>query len=222
MEYPAHDKYALLYARYLTPNRTAQMLDMCGPLSGKYVLDLCGGGGRASREALARGAIGVLLVDESYPMCRNVGNQQLGVLHADLESALEAPLATVIDAQEGVPFDAAICQQAINYWFDADLIADLHKQLQPGATFVFNTFNEPPPFFPVPKQYEFAGRQYLELSWRTSERIVEHVQVCEGLPAHTTRFKWITPEEFRAVLEPHFVAEEHRDGKTSIWRCVAR
>ena len=222
MNYPTHDKYAVLYARYLTPGRTAQMLDLCGSLEGKYVLDLCGGGGRASHEALARGAAGVLLVDESLPMCRDVAQDRLHVLNADLESTLEVPLTTLLGNQGGVPFDVAICQQAINYWFNEDLIALLRKQLKPGASFVFNTFNEPPAPFPEPKVYEFEGRRYLELSWQTSKQLVEHVQVCEGLPPHTTRFRWISPEQFKAVLEPHFMAKEIRDGKTSIWRCVAQ
>jgi SAM-dependent methyltransferase len=221
MDYPAHDKYAVLYARYLTMERTRQMLDLCGTLAGKYVLDLCGGGGRASREALARGAAGALLVDESLPMCRNASDDTLHVLNADLESSLEGPLTTAIKEQGGVPFDVAICQQAINYWFDADLIGLLRQQLKPGASFVFNTFNEPPPHFPVPKTYEFEGRQYIELSWRTSEHHVEHVQVCEGLPTHTTRFRWISPDEYKSVLAPHFITKEIREGRTSIWRCVA-
>jgi hypothetical protein len=36
------------------------------------------------------------------------------------------------------------------------------------------------------------------------------------------RFKWVSPAQFRAALEPHFVVEEYREGRASIYRCTAR
>lgn len=214
MDYPKHDQYAKIYARYLAPGRTEQMLDLCGPLTGKTMLDLCGGGGRASRAALSRGASSVMLVDESYPMAGAVQEKDLTVWVGDLKSVLKAPLL-----KEG--FDVAFCQQAINYWFSAALIKQVHRQLKPGAVFVFNTFNEAPPSFPVPKSYEYDGRKYMELSWLSAPNTVEHVQICDGERVHTTQFQWITPERYRQVLSPYFEVEEIRAGKTSIYRCTA-
>lgn len=215
MDYPSHDQYAKIYARYLAPGRTEQMLELCGDLTGKYMLDLCGGGGRASRAALSRGAAGVTLVDESLPMSMDASAPGLAVFHADLKSTLTGPVA------QGV-FDVAFCQQAINYWFEEDLIAGVHRQLKLGGIFVFNTFNEPPTTYPNAKTYEYNGLRYVELSWRSSERMVEHVQICEGEPVHTTRFQWITPQEYQEVLGRYFDVEEIRENKTSIYRCTAR
>lgn len=217
MEYPKHEQYARMYARYLVPGRTDQMLELCGDLSGKRVLDLCGGGGRASRAALARGAAEVTLLDESMAMCQDIypGEGRLRVVVEPLEHRLDISFYK--------PFDVAICQQAINYWFNKELVARLRKNhLKQGSVFVFNTFNEAPPTFPSPKAYVCEGRNYLELSWLTPSGMVEHVQVCEGEPVHTTKFQWISPEEYREVLSPFFTVEELREGKTSIYRCVAK
>lgn len=216
MDYPKHALYETLYARYLAPGRTEQLLALCGELAGRRVLDLCGGGGRAARLALQAGACEVVLVDASPAMTRELAETPgLNVLIAQVECALHAPLSEA-------PFDAVLCQQAINYWFDPALFAPLRAQMAAGGVFVFNTFWDAPGSYPVPKEYVYEGRRYLELSWMSSAATIEHVQVCEGLAPHTTRFQWVSPEAFRAALEPHFLVEEYREGKTSVYRCVAR
>lgn len=216
MDYPQHSLYEVLYARYLAPGRTGQLLDHCGSLDGRAVLDLCGGGGRASLEALRRGARHVTLVDESIPMSAHLaGEPGLHLYHSAVDHALMSRLP-------GGPFDAVVCQQAINYWFDATLMPLLALHLAPGGRFVFNTFWDAPAFMPSPKQYTHEGRQYLELSWRSDARTIEHVQVCEGLAPHTTRFQWVSPEEFEAALAPLFNVVEHREGKTSVYVCTLR
>jgi SAM-dependent methyltransferase len=216
MDYPVHVHYALLYARYLAPKRTEQLLDLCGDLTDAHVLDLCGGGGRASLEALRRGASHVVVVDESVPMSQHLRHTPgLRLVHESVEEALESPLATQ-------PFNAVICQQAVNYWFAPALLAQLHRQMAPGSVFVFNTFWREPAAYPVPKEYVHEGRRYLELSWRTESNMIEHVQVCEGLPPHTTRFMWVTPEQFHQTLQPYFTVQEYRDEATSVYQCTAR
>lgn len=215
MDYPQHDHYELLYARYLNPGRTEQLVQALGPLRGKRVLDLCGGGGRAALEALRRGAQTVTVVDESSPMSA----------HLEFEPGVELVLRNVATylcsfAQSNY-FDGVVCQQAVTYWFDAELVSLLRACMQPGARFVFNTFWDQPPLFPHPKSYEFEGRKYLELSWLSNHNRVEHVQICEGYEPHTTSFKWVSPEEFNRVLTPHFSVSEVRDGKTSVYICTA-
>lgn len=216
MDYPAHSLYEVLYARYLKPGRTEELLKLCGDLRDARVLDLCGGGGRAATLALEMGARAVTLVDESSPMSAHL-SQIPGI------SLVQRDVATYLQsfAMEAA-FDAVICQQAVTYWFCAELMTDLRHCMKPGARFVFNTFWDEPARFPIPKQYEYAGRQYLELSWRSDEKTIEHVQVCEGHAPHTTRFQWVSPEEFHRALEPWFSVEELRDGKTSVYVCTAR
>lgn len=216
MDYPQHSVYEVLYARYLAPGRTAQLLDFCGPLEGFHVLDLCGGGGRATLEALRRGAADVTLVDESVPMSHHLaGDARIHLAHMPVAQALRQWFA----AQA---FDAAVCQQAVNYWFDPTLFPILASHMKPGARFVFNTFWDAPASMPIPKVYTYEGRRYLELSWRSDERTIEHVQVCDGLAPHTTRFQWVTPQQFHAALSPHFDVAERREGKTSVYVCTVR
>ena len=216
MDYPQHDHYALLYARYLSPGRTEQLVQALGPLQGKQVLDLCGGGGRAARQALQLGAQAVTVVDESAPMSAHLAAVPgLTLVLRDVATYLHSFAPTR-------QFDGVVCQQAVTYWFDAELVPLLRDCMKPGAKFVFNTFWDAPPPFPQPRSYEFDGRRYLELSWRSDEHTVEHVQVCEGHAPHTTRFKWVSAEAFACALAPHFDVQATRDGKTVIYCCTAR
>jgi len=52
--------------------------------------------------------------------------------------------------------------------------------------------------------------------------VVHHVQCREGYRPHLTSFLWISPEEFKELLEPYFYAQETVEGHTSIWKCVRR
>ena len=216
MDYPPYSLYELLYARYLQPKRTRQLLELCGDLHGKVLLDLCGGGGRASRMALQMGASRAVLVDESADMAaRSLEYPDIYTKLLDVESAL---LPGVLG---DAPFDAVLCQQAVNYWFKPELAPALHRATKTGAKLVFNTFWEAPPTMPAPKSYEYEGLAYLELSWRSAPAFIEHVQVCKGLAPHTTRFQWIEPETFHRSLSPWFDVQELREGKTSVYCCTA-
>ena len=212
MDYPAHATYAVLYARYLRPERTRHLLGLAGDVRGKTLYDLCGGGGRLSALALQAGA-SVTLVDESAAMA---GAQPLPGLQVRVETVDHA--LRVLP-----PADVVVCQQAVNYWLDCDSAWDLAGVVRPGGLFIFNTFNTKPERTPQVKTYAFAGRQYVEVSQLVCgdrSETVEHVQVCEGLAPHTTRFRWIAREQFRQWLEPYFVCDELVDGATSVWRCV--
>ncbi len=213
MDYPSHETYERLYARYFQGNRTAQLVALAGPLAGKQVVDLCGGGGRLSAAVLAAGAAGSLIVDESGPMASAA---PLGV------TVRIRPVFQWLQAAPDASVEVAFCQQAVNYWLDAVCAAQLGRVMKPGGVFIFNTFNRKPPAVPVLKQYELQGRAYVEASWLSGGDWVEHVQMCEGEPPHTTRFRWISPEQFRTMLQPWFELEELVDGAATVWRCVRR
>lgn len=210
MEYPGHAVYRKLYARYFQGERTQQLVEALQTVAGLTVVDLCGGGGPLSRALLSAGAASVTLVDESTAMVQEVP-PNITVRTTDvLEWLFRTPNAS---------FDAAVCQQAVNYWLEDLAVAQLARVLKPGARFAFNTFNRKPAAAPTVKQYELDGLKYAEASWLIAGDMVEHVQMCEGEPAHTTRFKWLSPEMLREMLEPYFACEEHQDGPTSIWFC---
>ena len=210
MKYPDHVTYARVYARYLTGKRTSQLLDAAGPLADKDVLDLCAGGGRLSLMAQERGAR-VTAVDSSPDMAEG------------LPPGVRSFIQDVPDWLQlsGSPdmFDAVFCQQAVNYWLTPTLAETLSHVIRPGGLFVFNTFNRKPSPVPTIKQYALEGVQFVESSWLSAGNQVEHVHMREGEPPHTTRFSWISPEQYSEWLSPYFEAKEHQEGATSLWVC---
>lgn len=211
-----HEDYEYLYARYLSQKRTDQLVELCGDLQGRKVLDLCGGGGRASIGALAAGAASATVVDKSPGMSGHLANTEVKLSLMEVDIAISTP-----GFFDDAPYDAIICQQGVNYWYQPRHAEMLHLLLQPGGRFVFNTFNECPKDMPTPKCYELGGRRFIELSWLVGD-LVEHVQICEGRAPHTTRFRWIPPEQFHSSLQPYFDVHEIREGKTSVYRCIAK
>lgn len=210
MDYPHHSTYARLYARYLAPERTEQLLDLAGPLAGAKVLDLCGGGGRLARAAARRGAR-VMLLDQSAPMAGESGVQWH---QASVEEALVSAAGPFREV-----FDVVFCQQAINYWLTEMTARQLAMHMAPGSRFIFNTFNKKPTTVPVVKAYAHDGLRYVESSHLVGDT-VHHVQICEGMAPHMTAFAWISPGQLRAWLGPYFALTEHLDGATSVWVCV--
>ena len=213
MPYPEHTTYHRLYERFFQTERNEQLLAPAGNLEGKNVADLCGGGGRLSRAALARGAR-VTLVDESVPMTQ-AAPAGITVVYRDMVTWLQS-------FGMGPEFDAMFCQQAVNYWLSREVVSDLADRLKPGGVFVFNTFNRKPPEIPKVLQYEVDGVSFVEVSWLTKAGMVEHVQVREGEPPHTTRFKWISPEDYRAWLGSDFDLHEEVMGGSSVWTCTKK
>lgn len=213
MPYPEHDVYRHLYARYFQGNRTEQMVALAGDLRGKNVVDLCGGGGRLSELALAGGAR-VTLVDESAGMAAAVSP---GITRVFRD--VQTWLASFCGAAE---YDVMFCQQAVNYWLTQDVVDDLADAIKPGGVFIFNTFNRKPSRAPTLKQYELEGAKFVEASWLSGEDTVEHVQMREGEAPHTTRFRWISPEQYAEMMGLRFSMLETRDGASSIWHCTRR
>jgi ubiquinone/menaquinone biosynthesis C-methylase UbiE len=213
MDYPSHRVYRKLYARYFQGERTQQLVESLQTVAGLTVVDLCGGGGRLSRALLLAGADSVTLVDESADMVEEVPPTVIVRISGVLDWLLRTPRAS---------FDAAVCQQAVNYWLEEVSVMQLARVLKPGARFAFNTFNRKPASTPTVKQYELDGLKYVEASWLIADDMVEHVQMCEGEPAHTTRFQWLSPEKLHKMLEPYFECEERQDGPASLWLCTRR
>lgn len=210
MDYPHHSTYARLYARYLAPERTEQLLDLAGPLAGAKVLDLCGGGGRLARAAARRGAR-VMLLDQSAPMAAASDVQWYQSSVEDALVSFSGPFREV--------FDVVFCQQAINYWLTEKTARQLAFNMAPGSRFIFNTFNKQPPAVPLIKAYEYEGLHYVESSHLVGDT-VHHVQICEGMAPHMTAFAWLSREDLTRWLAPYFTLTEHVEGATSVWVCV--
>lgn len=223
MEYTMDwETYQLLYKRYLDPDKTKRLLSFVD-VKGKMVADLCAGHGRMSEEAVAQGAKTVFAVDlnptiTSFSKCF----PQAIPLNKSVQDFLMFMKGTP------VKLDVAICQQAVNYWFNSDALDLFEGVVSEGFSLVFNTFNECPSKEIQSINYEIDGRKYEEIFYTSEEPVVgfevasqtrvHHVQICEGLAPHVTSFIWISPDNIKAILSLYFVdVVEHKIGKTSIF-----
>jgi ubiquinone/menaquinone biosynthesis C-methylase UbiE len=197
--------YELLYKRFLARD-SYELLEMANLQRYGTLLDLCTGPtARASICAINRiGAGLVVAVDESprmlgpFPVAniRDGGyfNPHRATVHQYLKHA-------VIETQR---FDAVVCQQGINYWFNQDDLLRLSYIINPEGVFVFNTFNKRPvEEAPIIKKYEIDNNKYIEHSIMFGKTIF-HTQIIENVIQHSTHFEWIEPNEFKTVLKRCF------------------
>lgn len=216
-KYPDHQTYRELYARYYSGRDVAELLQRLEPLWGMRVLDICGGDGRLALAALEKCARDCELVDAAAPMVPNeVRKHPLITVHIDI-----VHVALFYMYSRGVSFDRVVCRQAVNYWLDEATAGFVANVLRPGGIFVFNTFNQKPPEKPRVLQYPLDGHEFVEVSWVVGDT-VHHVQVRDGMEPHCTAFRWISPEQFRKLLEPYFEIHEEQREKTSLYRCVKK
>lgn len=220
--YPEGHLYEALYAKYIHKRPVTDLVDRAGDIRDKRVLDICCGTGRLMKECIARGAT-VVGVDASADMTASLckwlkENAPQHFLHiTDIGAFLMQKVGS-----PGTPrYDMVFCRQAVNYWLYGEYAALLARCIIPGGKFIFNTFSKEVGEVPVVKEYEFQQAKFVEVSWREAN-IVHHVQIREGLPPHTTKFRWISPSKFKEMLSPHFDIEVVSDGGTDIYICTRK
>ena len=219
MKYPKHDVYEKLYAKYLDPESLKILMDLAGEdMTGKRVIDVCGGTGICTEEALRRNAQRVMLVDGEFDMVPDsiALKDKVTVLINDVEMAL-----TVL-GRYGVRYDIAVCRQGINYWFNAASVALLAELIKPGGVFVFNTFNTRPSETPKIKQYHHRGVSFTEISYVDMTNMVHHVQIREDMEPHVARFQWLSPKSFDLYLGKYFNIEKITRNRTDYYRCIRK
>ena len=219
MKYPKHNVYEELYAKYLDPESLKILMDLAGEdMTGKSVMDVCGGTGICTEEALRRNAQRVMLVDgESDMVPLRVSNLDKVTVHiAEMRMALIS-LSNLFGK-----YDIAVCRQGINYWFNAGNLTFLTSLIRPGGVFVFNTFNTRPSETPKIKQYHHKGVSFTEISYVDPTNMVHHVQIKEGMEPHVARFQWISPESFDLFLGKYFEIEKTTRNRTDYYRCVKK
>jgi len=214
MDYPNRETYRVLYKRYLDEERVDQMISKALNLNCKSsVLDICSGGGRLARKIVRDINCKVLMVDKSEDMMdlkynSKFCNYYVGTIKHFLHF-------------RKLKFDAIFCQQAINYWFDRNVIEKISSCMFSGGYFIFNTFSDKPSTEPTTKEYQIDGLSYIETSWLVGN-VVNHVQICEGYPPHYTKFKYISKNEFLSVLRMYFDVNVEKDGSTLIFTCIKK
>lgn len=219
MKYPKHNIYEELYSKYLDPESLKILMDLAGEdMTGKRVMDVCGGTGICTEEALRRNAQRVILIDGESDMVPHRVSQldRVTVLIDKVRMAL-----TVLGRTK-VQYDIAVCRQGINYWFNAMSVSLLAALIRPGGVFVFNTFNTRPSETPKIKQYHHKGIAFTEISYVDQTNMVHHVQIREGMAPHVARFQWIAPESFDLFLGKYFKIEKTTRNRTDYYRCVKK
>lgn len=216
-KFPDYETYEELYAKYLDKG-FSNLLDGVS-LRGKVVADLCCGGGRIAEHVLENGAAHVACVDVSEAMLKGVERRLENYSRARYGIYNESVADFCSNDELCDTFDLVVCQQAINYWFNGDVLSNLYEMMRTGSMFVFNTFNTRPGGIPVVREYDYNGRTYVEVVSCVND-IVYHYQSGAQLPSHSTTFKWIEPDTFRMVLNDIFPqVSDSVDGNTTVYTC---
>lgn len=216
-EYPDCETYKALYKRFYDGRQPAELLDLAGNLKDKIVLDICAGDGRLSLEAIKRGASRVFFIEKEEKMfskeLRNAVDKNTYEISPHIGSAKK-----ILRELRMGHFDIAFCRQGVNYWLNESTAKSVADVVMNQGLFIFNTFNAQPSEKPILKTYELDGKKFGEVSWLVGDT-VHHVQIREGLPPHTTSFRWLSPEYLKKILSPYFNIQLIVDGSTSIYRC---
>ncbi len=195
--------YDEIYAPWLA--NPGQLLDLCNWQPGMTLLDLCGGTGAVSREAIRRGADpdDITLIDLS-PRAHNLGIRQW---------VYSAEMLRHVDLRAN--FDRVVMRQAVGYLDFSSLaptFEGVRRHLAPAGKFAFNAFVAPRRFVRVRGQHLEAG-----FAWG---RTVWHLQTV-GLKWDLSRFQWHTGSELHmaAIAAGFGLVETNHDSKSLRFLC---
>lgn len=196
------DKYDDLYARWL--EKPGDLLDLAGYKPVMYLLDLCGGTGVVTREAIRRGSEpqNITLWDKN-PRLPLPGVLQIAGDAKHLPGPLHGP------------YDVVVCRQAVAYLDVTPVFAGVRQLLKTGGVFVFNSFVRPKWAW---KSYTYDGARFIEASGWIGKWVL-HLQWCRGGGFDVSLFQWHREEELRGALVG-FDVEVTRSERGLRWRCT--
>jgi len=201
------EKYDKLYARWLESPGT--LLDLGGyDPKADSLLDLCGGTGAVSLEALRRGGDKnkVCLLDLN-PRCPDSRVWQItGNVNMEQRWADSYDLTLVV------------CRQSMGY-LDLFCVGYVVAQmLGIGGRFVFNTFEEPRWKL---EPYSYQGHWFLEAAWSLGTHVF-HVQAAPGVGLDLTHFRYWTEEDVREAMDFWFTIKLVQEGHSLRWLCTRK
>ncbi|MCK9556142.1 class I SAM-dependent methyltransferase [Candidatus Pacearchaeota archaeon] len=193
-----YEQYVILYAKYLDNKNFESILgDTIKRKKDIVCLDLCGGTGDLSEFLLNKlQTKKVWYVDENSNMIRS------SLIPHRLIKITYASVRNFIFLLNNWEYDVVVCKQAINYWFNEEIIKQLHKSIKKHGILMFNTFTNIPETYSS-KKYTYNNRNYFELNTVSKNNIIMHTQHCEDL-IDTNSFPYISEKEFKDVLEKYF------------------
>lgn len=190
--------YDQIYAPWLS--NPGQLLDLSGWRPEMNLLDLCGGTGAVTREAVRRGAnpMSIVLLDLN-PRARDLG------LKAHLQRRAESL------GEEMLPFrfDRVVMRQAVAYLDPSILVQTfrgIRNHLNPRGQFAFNTFSQPRWFARRKGQHFEAGAYWGRTVW--------HLQTARR-GWDLSKFHWFTEDDLTAAIWSagfHFMESKHEGG----------
>lgn len=241
MRYPNHTTYEKLYARFINQENLKRMFDLVKDkmqFNGSMFFDICCGNGRASIEAAERGFGRFCLLDQESAMIpedikwriskktkNNLGFLEVYIYCEELNSFLKnrpkkffSPF--IWSKKKKLGYDLAMCEQAINYWASRGNFELLKEYIHPNGYLVFNTFNQQPPTKEkaLIKNYNIGTDSYMEISWLDGED-VKHIQILNEEDSHFTKFKWLSKDKLKDLLNGIFNFEIFTFNKTDIYVC---
>jgi len=217
------DKYDQLYARWL--DNPDIPLIMTGWEPGQTLLDLCGGTGVVTREALRQGADpdDVVLVDLN-PRCSAEGVRQIQGNLNDPVGILERVSARGPRTPRDLRghFDVVICRQAMAYLdLDETWFRWLSTHMRPGGRFMFNMFRWPEETARWAfHRYNYEEGEYFEAALTLFGRVY-HLQVRQGAGFDITSFRCYREGHILKMLDKAgFDVAVHRRERSLRWVCT--
>lgn len=207
------NSYETLYARWLENPGT--LLDWGGYDVAKHtrMLDLCGGTGAVSQEALRRGATRVWLLD----LNPRTADKRIVTICDRAESLLGGPFDAFSPFGwegdlRGTPlFDFVVCRQALGYLDLPKVAKALASVMAPGADFVCNAFIKPKWAL---RPYRYNERWFLEASGFLGRKVF-HLQVT-ATDFDVTVFRWHSGDEVVDAFSDDFTLQKLDASATSL------
>ncbi len=198
------DTYDRLYSRWL--DRPGALLDWAKFKHTDKLLDLCGGTGAISKEALERNAKQVWLLDLN-PRIKDPRIEPITCRAEDLGGR---------NHRSYPDWDLVICRQALGYLDLPKLSESLRNVLAPRGRFVFNTFLNPKWSL---KTYLFKNERFLEASANIGRHCF-HLQAMDG-DFDITHFRWHTEKDILSAFGGWSIADVKRTD-TTLWYSFER